>query len=87
MAADGSAYPEATIYNQLCDWEWQRPPGRAKSCGGDALMRVAAGPGPWAAIIPACIAARGAGALCPAAREGLADLVPRCRDDATTTLQ
>jgi len=35
-------YPEATIYNQLCDWEWQRPPGRAKSCGGDALMRVAA---------------------------------------------
>lgn len=33
-------YPDATIYNQLCDWEWDRPPGRAKSCGGDAMMRV-----------------------------------------------
>lgn len=34
--------PEASIYNQLCDWEWDRPAGQAKSCGGDALMRVAA---------------------------------------------
>jgi glycosyltransferase involved in cell wall biosynthesis len=30
------------VYNQLCDWEWDRPPGQAKSCGGDAMMRVAA---------------------------------------------
>jgi GT2 family glycosyltransferase len=35
-------YPEATVYNQLCDWEWDRPPGQAQSCGGDAMMRVAA---------------------------------------------
>jgi GT2 family glycosyltransferase len=35
-------YPEATIYNRLCDWEWDRPPGQAKSCGGDAMMRVSA---------------------------------------------
>ncbi|MEM6421926.1 MAG: glycosyltransferase family A protein [Pseudomonadota bacterium] len=35
-------FPEASIYNQLCDWEWERPVGEAKSCGGDALMRVAA---------------------------------------------
>jgi GT2 family glycosyltransferase len=35
-------YPEATVYNQLCDWEWDRPPGQAISCGGDAMMRVAA---------------------------------------------
>jgi GT2 family glycosyltransferase len=35
-------YPEATVYNQLCDWEWDRPAGQAKSCGGDAMMRLAA---------------------------------------------
>lgn len=34
--------PEASIYNQLCDWEWDRPQGQVKSCGGDALMRVEA---------------------------------------------
>jgi GT2 family glycosyltransferase len=35
-------FPEATIYNRLCDWEWDRPPGRATSCGGDAMMRLSA---------------------------------------------
>jgi GT2 family glycosyltransferase len=35
-------YPEITVYNQLCDWEWDRPSGQAKCCGGDAMMRVAA---------------------------------------------
>lgn len=35
-------FPEASVYNALCDWEWDRPLGEAKSCGGDALMRVAA---------------------------------------------
>jgi len=35
-------YPEATVYNQLCDWEWDRPAGQATSCGGDAMMRVTA---------------------------------------------
>lgn len=33
-------FPEASIYNQLCDWEWDTPPGAAKACGGDALMRA-----------------------------------------------
>jgi GT2 family glycosyltransferase len=33
-------YPDASIYNQLCDIEWDTPLGEAKSCGGDALMRV-----------------------------------------------
>lgn len=33
-------YPEASIYNQLCDIEWDTPIGQARSCGGDALMRV-----------------------------------------------
>jgi len=35
-------HPEASIYSRLCDLEWETPIGAAKSCGGDALMRVAA---------------------------------------------
>jgi len=34
--------PQASIYNQLCDLEWDTPIGEAKACGGDALMRVSA---------------------------------------------
>jgi hypothetical protein len=35
-------HPEASIYNQLCDIEWNTPVGQASACGGDALMRLAA---------------------------------------------
>ena len=35
-------YPERSIYNQLCDLEWNTPVGEARACGGDVLMRVAA---------------------------------------------
>lgn len=35
-------FPDATIYNRVIDIEWQGPPGEAKSCGGDALIRLAA---------------------------------------------
>jgi len=35
-------YPEASVYNQLCDMEWNTPIGEADACGGDALMRVQA---------------------------------------------
>ncbi len=35
-------YPERSIYNRLCDEEWNTPVGDAKSCGGDALFRVSA---------------------------------------------
>ncbi len=35
-------YPERSIYNQLCDWEWAVRPGPAQYCGGDVLMRAAA---------------------------------------------
>lgn len=35
-------YPDRSIYNHLCDLEWNTPIGSAKSCGGDALIRVAA---------------------------------------------
>ena len=35
-------YPDVSVYNRLCDWEWDTPVGEAKACGGDAMMRVAA---------------------------------------------
>lgn len=35
-------YPDASIYNQLCDIEWDTPIGEAKACGGDALFRLIA---------------------------------------------
>jgi GT2 family glycosyltransferase len=34
--------PEASIYNQLIDDEWDTPIGQALACGGDALMRAQA---------------------------------------------
>jgi len=33
-------FPENSIYNQLCDIEWNTPVGDALACGGDALIRV-----------------------------------------------
>jgi glycosyltransferase involved in cell wall biosynthesis len=33
-------YPELSVYNHLCDLEWNTPIGEALSCGGDSLMRV-----------------------------------------------
>jgi glycosyltransferase involved in cell wall biosynthesis len=33
-------HPEGTVYNRLCDLEWDAPPGESEACGGDALMRV-----------------------------------------------
>jgi len=35
-------FPEATLYNRLCDIEWNTPVGETKACGGDAMMRVSA---------------------------------------------
>jgi hypothetical protein len=35
-------HPDASVYNRLCDLEWDTPVGSALACGGDALMRVAA---------------------------------------------
>lgn len=35
-------FPEASIYNRLCDLEWDMPVGETQACGGDALMRVSA---------------------------------------------
>jgi GT2 family glycosyltransferase len=33
-------YPQASVYNRLCDIEWNTPVGDADACGGDALIRV-----------------------------------------------
>jgi GT2 family glycosyltransferase len=31
--------PEDSIYNRLCDFEWNTPVGEAEACGGDFLVR------------------------------------------------
>lgn len=33
-------FPENSIYNRMCDIEWNTPIGPANACGGDALMRA-----------------------------------------------
>ena len=35
-------HPDRSIYNALCDDEWNTPVGESVGCGGDALFRVAA---------------------------------------------
>jgi cellulose synthase/poly-beta-1,6-N-acetylglucosamine synthase-like glycosyltransferase len=35
-------FPDASVYNRLCDEEWNTPVGKAEHSGGDALVRVAA---------------------------------------------
>lgn len=35
-------YPQRSIYNLMCDLEWDTPVGDALSCGGDALFRAEA---------------------------------------------
>ncbi|MBR8836294.1 MAG: glycosyltransferase family 2 protein [Stigonema ocellatum SAG 48.90 = DSM 106950] len=35
-------FPLNSIYNRLCDMEWDTPVGEANECGGDSMMRVTA---------------------------------------------
>jgi len=35
-------FPEQSVYNLLCDIEWDTPVGQARACGGDAMMRASA---------------------------------------------
>lgn len=35
-------FPEKSIYNRLCDLEWDTPIGEALACGGDSMIRVSA---------------------------------------------
>lgn len=33
-------YPERSVYNLMCDQEWDVPLGEVKACGGDVMMRI-----------------------------------------------
>lgn len=33
-------FPERSVYNRLCDAEWDRPAGETPACGGIAMMRA-----------------------------------------------
>ncbi len=33
-------FPERSVYNRLCDREWNRPVGATEACGGIAMMRA-----------------------------------------------
>ncbi len=35
-------YPDFSVYNQLCDIEWDTAIGKAQECGGDSLVRLGA---------------------------------------------
>ena len=35
-------FPDASIFNRLCDIEWNPPPGEAKAFGGDVVLRAVA---------------------------------------------
>ncbi len=35
-------HPERSVYNRLCDVEWDTPVGDARACGGDSFVRVRA---------------------------------------------
>jgi GT2 family glycosyltransferase len=35
-------FPERSVYNLMCDIEWDTPIGQVSSCGGDSLMRALA---------------------------------------------
>lgn len=35
-------FPNRSVYNRLCDREWNTPVGEAQECGGDIMVRMAA---------------------------------------------
>lgn len=35
-------FPERSVYQRLCDFEWDRPAGETDACGGIAMMRASA---------------------------------------------
>ncbi|MEO9781921.1 MAG: glycosyltransferase family 2 protein [Sedimentitalea sp.] len=35
-------YPDASVYNAMCDFEWHRPAGSIQTCGGDMMVRTEA---------------------------------------------
>ena len=73
-------YPERSLYNWLCDQEWNTPIGEAAACGGDALFRVAAFEQVGGFRSRAC-RWRGARALSAIAGARLENLAARRRND------
>ena len=55
-------FPEKSIYNWLCDREWEGRPGEVHACGGDVMIRASA----LAALRLTCLFRFG-----PPARRGL----------------
>ncbi len=35
-------HPDHSLYNRMCDLEWDTPLGRTQACGGDSMMRLSA---------------------------------------------
>jgi GT2 family glycosyltransferase len=35
-------FPERSVYNRLCDDEWDTPVGATRACGGDVMVRISA---------------------------------------------
>jgi GT2 family glycosyltransferase len=35
-------HPDASIYNEMCHFEWHRPAGEIMACGGDMMVRASA---------------------------------------------
>lgn len=35
-------FPEKSVFNRLCDLEWNTPVGETNACGGDSMMRLTA---------------------------------------------
>lgn len=33
-------FPDRSVYNKICDWEWRRPAGKIAACGGDMMVRA-----------------------------------------------
>lgn len=62
-------FRERTVYNRLCDIEWDGPPGETSACGGNSMMRIRAvqAAGGWDATVIAgeddevCVRIRRAG--------------------------
>ena len=40
--ADASAFPDKSVYNWLCEKEWNVPPGEARAFAGDVMIRAEA---------------------------------------------
>ena len=73
-------HPRASIYNTLCDIEWNTPIGKTRACGGDAMIRAEAFHASQR-IQPLHHRRRRTGDVRPPPRRRLGNPPHRCRDD------